>query len=160
MEDSGETGDRVIFRPSPRLRLLYLVYLLIAVWGGVLWWLIPLALAGSPATNLAISLPVFLAILWVVLWIPRYWKSMEYRFGREAVTFTRGVWFSRTNRIACDGTTDVRVVRGPLSRLLGISEVRICSGTLPPGGKNTGELRVSGVADPASVLKLICPHTP
>jgi membrane protein YdbS with pleckstrin-like domain len=160
MEDTGKTGDCVIFRPSRRLRLLYLVYLLGAVWGGVLWWLIPLALAGSPATNLAISLPFFLVILWVVLWIPRYWKSMEYRFGREAVTFTRGVWFSRTTVLDCNGTTSTRVVRGPLSRLVGISEVRIRSGMQPSGGKNTGELRVSGVADPAPVLKLVCPRKP
>ncbi|MDD1718618.1 MAG: PH domain-containing protein [Methanoregulaceae archaeon] len=133
------------FRPSPRLRLLYMVYLLVLVWGGIFWWLIPMILAEKSPIALEITVIVLLSIVFAIVWIRRYWQSMTYRFTKDALTFERGVLFRKIAVIPYETITEVRVVQGPVSRLFGLSTLLILSGGLVGDKEGTGEIPVRGV---------------
>jgi membrane protein YdbS with pleckstrin-like domain len=138
-------------RPSPRLRRLYGVYLILGVWGGILWWLIAIAIIAPPVITLAITAPILAAVLGVISWLPRYQRSIVYRFTPGEIVWTRGVWFHATSIVPYDRITNVDLLQGPLQRRFGLSNIRVQTAGYSSQGNQAAELVFMGMDDPGRV---------
>jgi uncharacterized protein len=139
MSAQGETGNEdIVWLPvSRRLRILYLVYLLIVVWVVLVPLLILLTVSASSRTTLLVSLLALLLVFVAMSCIRWYVRSIRYGLGPGGIHWQRGVWFRKQGILPFYCITDVTIVRGPLTRLIGISTLRIrSSGKDCPGAMN------------------------
>ena len=111
--------------PARTLKTLYVLYLLIIVWAGILPWLIPLAFFSSPLLTLGISLPLLLVIVFALWWIGAYYRTIRYRFTPFEISWERGVWFRQTGIVPFNRITNIDIIQGPISRFLGISLLKV-----------------------------------
>lgn len=148
-EDTQKVLREVL--PGRTLRTLYVLYLLIIVWGGILPWLIPLAFFSSPLLTLEISVPLLLVIIFTLWWIGAYYRTIRYRFTPFEISWERGVWFRQTGIVPYHRITNIDIIQGPLSRFLGISHLKIqtdCSGSAT-------EFNMKGITEPEILREFI-----
>ncbi len=139
-------------RPHRNLRSLYLTYLLIAIWAGVLPWLIPLSLFTAPLIVLAVTVPILLLAILFVWWTGAYYHTILYRFTDDGISWERGVIWRQEGYVPYDWITDVAIVTDPISRLLGISKLVVRTKTIPARPESGGGITISGVTN-AEVLR-------
>jgi hypothetical protein len=141
--------------PDRKLRLLYTIYLLIIVWGGILPWLIPLAFFSSPLHTLAISIPLLLVILCALWWIGAYHRTIRYRCTPSGISWERGVWFRQTGSVPYHRITALDITQGPISRYLGISLLKVQTPGSSAGSASTTELKIEGITEPEVLRECI-----
>ena len=142
--------------PSSRLRTLYNLYLIIIVWLAILPWFIPLALFSSPAVSLVVGVPLLAIVLLAIWWIPRYYSSITYMLQKEEICWKRGVWFRQTGIVPYNRITNVDIIQGPLSRLFGLSSLRIQ--TAGYSAQASAELVLAGIDNPEEIREIIMRH--
>jgi len=147
-EDCRGTGAMLEIRPSPRLKLLYRIYLLIIVWLLVLPMLIPVVLFTTPALSLLFSVPALIIILIALLWIPKFHYSILYTFTDREILMKRGVWIPQTSTVPYSLIKNVEITRGRISRSLGFSDLRVQT------GESSAKL-IRGIEDPDELRELI-----
>jgi len=144
------------FGADPELKSLYRAYALIAVVGGFLWWIIPLEVAltvlgellAAEIVALAVLLPIIVALLVVLYWIPRFHSSIKYVLDEDEIVVTRGVWWKTKSVVPYNRITNVNIYQGPISRHYEIGRLAIqtagFSGVSSSGYK-TAEADIIGI---------------
>lgn len=135
------------FTPAPQLKRLYHLYVLLVVVIGVLPWYIPVLVFVPLAITAVITVPLVVILGFVMYWIPRYYKTIEYKLTDDEIVWQRGVWFKKTGIVPYNRITNVDVSQGPLARLLGIASVKIQTAgySAPSGTTGKAELHVEGI---------------
>lgn len=117
---------------DPSLSTLYYLYLAIAVVPIAVVLLVvsivtlPYAVRPGIVVALTITWVLFLVIVVpVALWIERYRRSIHFTLESTRIIFERGVWWKRRSFVPYNRITNVDVVQGPLSRMLGLGKVTI-----------------------------------
>jgi membrane protein YdbS with pleckstrin-like domain len=134
------------FRTDPELKRLYQVYLVLAVFGGFLWWMIPVSAFAvmSWADAGVIVAPSLLVLLGIVLvftlyWIPKFVGSISFVLEDDNITVTKGVWWKTKSLVPYNRITNINIYQGPISRHFGLGKLSIqtagFSGTSSGGGK-------------------------
>ncbi len=121
------------FHPSPKMMLLYFTYFalvmipLYAIGFGVLMLLLFYFYENLGALVFAIVylLPVTVAALVSMYWIPKYYRSIKYVMTESEVRAERGVWWKIRQAIPYSRIMNVETIQGPLSRRYGIGTVDI-----------------------------------
>jgi len=142
-------------KPHRNLRSLYLTYLLIAIWAGFLPWLVPLTIYIPPVFVLAITVPVLLLVLYFIWWTGAYYHTILYRFSTTGIGWERGVWWRQTGNVPYDRITSVDILQGPLSRLLGISVLKVQTAGYPTGTASVTELKIEGMTNAGALRDYI-----
>jgi len=153
-----EEGTQNVLRemtPARTLRTLYVLYLLIIVWAGILPWLIPLAFFSSPLLTLGISLPLLLVIVFALWWTGAYYRSIRYRFTPFQISWVRGVWFPQTGIVPYHRITTIDISQGPISRYLGISLLTVQTAGSASGPGSAAELKMNGITEPEMLREFI-----
>jgi membrane protein YdbS with pleckstrin-like domain len=139
------------FRPAPQFRTLNYIYTLAAFVFGFLSWQVPLLMFAPVHVNtivgLFISLPILIIFLFTVYWIPKYYKSMNYKLTKDEMTWRRGVWFKNTGIVPYNRITNVDITQGPVSRSLGIAALKIQTAGYSGQTTRTSEIRIEGVRE-------------
>lgn len=87
---------------------------------------LPYAVRPGIVVALTITWVLFLVIVVpVALWIERYRRSIHFTLESTRIIFERGVWWKRRSFVPYNRITNVDVVQGPLSRMLGLGKVTI-----------------------------------
>ena len=148
MKDIIKTGKE--FKPAPQFKKLYYIYLLLAVIIGILPWYIPMLIFApedfSAVTVITgISMLILAVLVFVAYWISRYYDTMIYRLTGNEIVWRRGVWFKNTGIVPYNRITNIDIVQGPVSRMLGIASLKIQTAgySAPPGG--SAEIRIDGM---------------
>ncbi|MDD1706306.1 MAG: PH domain-containing protein [Methanoregulaceae archaeon] len=141
--------------PDRTLKTLYVTYLLIVVWVGILPWLIPLAFFSSPFLTLGISLPLLLAVVFALWWIGAYYRTIRYRFTSFEISWERGVWFRQTGIVPYHRITNIDIMQGPISRFLGISLLKVQTAGYTSGTASAAELKINGISEPEILREFI-----
>ena len=149
------TIPSIEIKPHRNLRSLYLTYLLIAVWAGVFPWLIPASLFLSPVMVLMFTIPILLMVIVTVLWTGAYYRTIIFRLTEEGISLERGVWHRHAGTIPYDRISDIEIVQGPLSRLLGISLLKVRTEEFCGGKMVNSELKINGLTDAGSLKNAI-----
>jgi len=110
---------------------LYRCYLLIAITpivinGFIAIWLVyrfDPALTYIPAA--VFSIPLAVIVGFVLYWIPRYYRSVNYKLTGDEVVVEHGVWWRLKHTVPYARIMSVDVAQGPISRMLGIATVDV-----------------------------------
>lgn len=145
---TGDTPEIIKeIRPVRNLRTLYVIYLFIIVWAGVLPWLIPLAFYSPPLLTLSISLPLLIIVVSTLFWIGAFHRSIRYRFTNFEILWEHGIWFPKTGIVPYSRITAIEITQGPISRFLGFFCLKIRTGGNNPGNES-GNLKIDGINEP------------
>jgi membrane protein YdbS with pleckstrin-like domain len=138
------------FYPSPRLRMLYSLCLIIVVWAGVLPCMIVLSLISPPEFVLAVAVAAMAVLIAVSQWIRAYVASTRYVLDNDGLIFESGVWLHRSGRILYSDIEGVSIRPGTGSRL---------SGTFPLvlhlNGQKKPEFVIRGLQEPERIRDAI-----
>jgi membrane protein YdbS with pleckstrin-like domain len=141
-------------RPHRNLRALYLTYLLLVIWAGVLSWLLPLSFLLPPFQTLLISGVLFIVVIMILLWTGAYFRTIIYRFDSSGILWERGVFIHRSGLIPYHLITNLDIVQVPISRFFGIYQLKIqAAGTSLNPSPVT--LKINGLTDPKSLRDYI-----
>lgn len=155
MDLPGNNNSLYIFRPSPRLKLLYLTYLFFVVWIFIMPCLMFISILYPPTISLPFSIAALLFVLLALAWIRKYYGSIRYHFISGKIVRYRGVLVKNEICIHCHQIHRISTRRGTFQRLLGFSTVDLLT-TDPraPSGSSI-LLSVNGVVNPADLEKRI-----
>ncbi len=142
-----------IVRPHPNLRGLYITYLLLLVWIGVLPWLIPLAILMPAGITLLISGGCFILVCLYVLWVRFYYRAMIFHLGPDGISWERGVLFHGSGIVPYSLISEIEIITGPLSRVFGLSSVRIL--TTRGNSATRAIMKIPGIVDPLTLKERI-----
>lgn len=144
-----------VFRPSPRLKLLYLTYLFFVVWAFIMPCLMVITITYPPGTSLIFSVAALVVIIIALIWIRKYCQSIHYDFSAGRITRYHGVLSRQSVSIPCDQVHRVSSRKGPFQRLFGFGTVDLL--TTDPAARDGSRilLSINGVANPEALEKMI-----
>ena len=142
-------------RPHRNLRSLYLTYLLVAVWAGVLPWLLPASIFLPPVMVLALAIPALLLVIVFIWWTGAYCRTIIFRLTDEGITWERGVLRHHAGTIPYKRIIAMEIVQGPSPRLLGISQLKVRTEELSRGRMVNFDLKINGLTDAGSLKNAI-----
>jgi uncharacterized protein len=133
------------FRPAPQLRRLYYIYFFGGIIFGILIWMMPAAIFAPWYVTAAIGTPIFIAMLFVLFWIPKYYNTIIYRITGSELVWRRGVWFKNTGIVPFNRITNVDIIQGPVSRHFGIGTLKIQTAGYSGPNQRSSEIRLDGI---------------
>jgi len=122
-----------VLKPSPRMKTLFCAYYLLFAIPYLLGVVLPvgvlafstvgaqLALLG---TLLALS-PILITAPIVAYWIQAFYERARFTFTGDEIIVEKGVWWRRRDIVPYNRITNVSVIQGPISRMLGLATVRV-----------------------------------
>ena len=131
------------FKPSPQFKKLYYIYLLLAIIFGILWWYIPVLLLIPFEVKVGITIPILAILIFIAYWIPKYYETIVYKLTENEIIWRSGVWFKKTGVVPYNRITNIDIVQGPISRMLGIASLKIQ--TAGYSGQSPAEIETKGV---------------
>lgn len=145
-------------KPEAELKSLFYIYMTpifipVAVLGAVLVF-VPLDPPGTVIIPLFIGLLLLVALL-LALWIPAFYRSLEYSIADDAIRCNSGVFWKRRVTVPYSKVTNVDVTQGPVQRLYGVGSVHVQ--TAGAGGAQGGmaELAFMGVRNLEGVREAV-----
>lgn len=141
------------FEPVPKYPIVLYAYLVLIVVIFVLPWLVPI-LFGAPGIVTAITgILVLGIILFILYWVPLYYRSITYRLTITEITWQRGVWFRQTGIVPYNRITNVDIAQGPLMRSFAFSSLHIQ--TAGYSGQARAEIVLNGIEDAGALQEKI-----
>ncbi|VUT25318.1 MAG: Bacterial membrane flanked domain protein [Candidatus Methanolliviera sp. GoM_oil] len=143
-----ETSDRrESIRPDSKMKHYWYLWMFFLVVVGVLSWSIPVAFF-VPADRLliyllSVYLPTSVALIYTSWWIPKFYDTIEFNLGEDAVHGKYGVFFRREKEISYGRITMAGLSHGPLKRYFGVYNVTIHTAAM--GGSNLPEMCLMNV---------------
>ncbi len=144
------------FHPHPKMMALYSIYLLLTViplYAIVTTLLIVNFLYFQDALFYMVILligylPIVIATIFTIYWIPKFFKSITYTMTEHEVRAEMGVWWKMRHAIPYSRVMNVDTIQGPISRKLKIGTVDIFTAgyTGQAGGSGGGRIRRSEAA--------------
>ena len=147
---SVRTGED--FGPAPQYRSYLYANLVLIVVILVLPWLLPV-IVFAPNAGIVTGVPTLAIILFVLFWIPLYYRSITYRLTATEITWRRGVWFRQTGIVPYNRITNVDVAQGPLMRYFSFSGLHIQ--TAGYSGQARAEIVLAGIEDAGDLQEKI-----
>lgn len=156
--DPDSNAPRIVL-PHRNLRSLYRIYLLVAVWVGILSWLLPLAFVIPPESMLLLSGSILLLVIFLFWWTGAFVRTIRYCITPADISWEKGVWFHQTGRVPYKRISSVEIVRGPVSSRFGISDlrIRIAGGA---GSGSSHDLKIRGLTNAGMMRDYILSRTP
>jgi membrane protein YdbS with pleckstrin-like domain len=145
------------FGADPELKSLYRAYALITLFGGFLWWIIPLIVVLTVWGELfALSVvlitlfPILVIFGFVLYWIPKFYSSIKYALEEDQIVVSKGVWWKTKSVVPYNRVTNINIYQGPISRRYGIGRLAIQTAGFSganSSGYRTAEADFIGVKD-------------
>ncbi len=144
------------FKPSLKYKP-YLALTTIAaiafIWAICLGWVFIEGIFGTLIT-LAVVLLLIACLIFGLVWVVLYYKSVVYHLNETEMTWKRGVWFRKTGIVPYNRITNVDIVQGPIMRLFGISNLKIQTAGYS-GSNGSAEISLEGIEKPEPLRALI-----
>ncbi len=131
------------FKPSPQFKKLYYIHFLLAIILGILWWYIPVLLFTPFEVKVGITTSILAILIFIAYWIRKYYETIVYKLTKDEIVWRRGVWFKKTGVVPYNRITNIDIVQGPISRMLGIASLKIQ--TAGYSGQSPAEIEIKGV---------------
>jgi len=141
------------FKPAPQFKKLYYIYFLLAIIFAILWWYLPVLLFTPFGVKVGITIPILAILIFIAYWIRKYYETMVYKLTKDEIAWRRGVWFKKTGIVPYNRITNIDIVQGPISRMLGIASLKIQ--TAGYSGQSPAEIKIEGVEQFEELRELI-----
>ncbi len=142
------------FKPSPQFKKLYYIYLTLGFILVVLWWYLPLLIFAPFEAKIGFSISLLIVLILIVYWILKYYNSMVYKLTEDEIIWKRGIWFRKTGIVPYNRITNIDIVQGPISRVLGIATLNIQTAGYS-GQQAKPEIRIEGIEQFEELKNLI-----
>ena len=96
-----------------------------------------------------------LLMLLYALWIPAFYKTLEYHIDGEAVKASRGVFWKKHTSVPYAKITNIDITEGPLQRMYGIGTVHVQTAGAGGAQGAVAELRLDGVTDYVRLKEIV-----
>ena len=142
--------ESVVLKPEKEYKSILFI-----IWGIVLILtslLLVIMIIFIPENEAKIVFSIFLSVFWLVmlciaLWIPAYFKTLEYFIDYEAVKMNRGVFWKRRVTVPYNKITNVDVSQGPLERMYNVGKIHVQTAGAGGAQGAQAELRMNGVRE-------------
>ncbi len=145
----------IIVKPEPKLKALWQATNLILF---VIVLLIPVIMAiVSKETTVVLwfgGIIIFIFLL-VAIYIPAFFKTLEYTIDAEGVKLKKGVFWRRRTTVPFSKITNIDITQGPLERMLGFSRIHIQTAGSNSSETRKAELLMDGIRDCEALRTLI-----
>lgn len=135
-------------KAKPEKEQLYLFILTWFIWFIIGFGACVLFLFYEVIIGFVISISVLCLIMVLVLiWIPAFYRSLEYVIANDSVKMKKGVFWRKQVTVPYRKITNIDVTQGPVQRMLNIGTIRVQ--TAGAGGTQGAhaELKLLGVRD-------------
>lgn len=142
--------ETLTVKPDQNLKkvwyICWLAYFVILAAGDYLL----IALLKEPDARLILGILVsslLVLCLLVLLYIPAYFRSLEYRIGDDAITGKKGVFWTKVSTIPYVKITNIDITQGPLQRRYGIGKIHCQTAGFSGSQGSRAELVLMGIRD-------------
>ncbi|HOI43768.1 MAG TPA: PH domain-containing protein [Elusimicrobiales bacterium] len=150
--------ETIDIKPERELKTLFYIYMTpVFIPVAVLTAVLMFAEVDPPGT---VIIPVFIGLFLLTafllaIWIPAFYRSLEYSIDEDAVRCNSGVFWKRRVTVPYSKITNVDIMQGPVQRVYGVGSVHVQ--TAGAGGAQGGmaELAFLGVRDLEGVREAI-----
>ena len=98
---------------------------------------------------------VLFIMLLILMWIPAFYRSLEYSIDTDSVSGKKGVFWRRTVTIPYYKITNIDITQGPVQRWFNIGTIHCqTAGMAGPQGQKA-ELKLLGIKDLEDVKEMI-----
>lgn len=133
------------FKPHPKLKKVYYVYLSIVAVPLLVIALVPTLAAfvyvpkAAPWLVAFLLAPIVVILSFLAYWVSKYYRSISFTLEREEVLVERGVWWKMKHVVPYSRVMSVDAIQGPISRHFDVGRVDIhTAGYTGPSGGSAG----------------------
>lgn len=143
------------FKPSEKLVTWFIVDFFILVLFLLICFVVPIAfVADIPLlADALIAGPILLFVVFFLVWVKMYYKSMWYELHDDEMRWRRGVIFRGTGIVPYNRITNIDIRQGPVMKALGIFTVSIQ--TAGYSGAAVPEIRIEAIEHADELRELI-----
>jgi len=140
----------LMIKPDPNLKKVwYLCWLVVFVILAVGDYLL-ITLLVDPEARLILGImasALIVVCLLVLLYLPAYFRSLEYHVEDEAVTGRKGVFWTKASTVPYAKITNIDITQGPLQRMYGIGNIHCQTAGFGGAQGSKAELVLMGIRD-------------
>ena len=138
--------ESIVLKPEKEQRIMWFIDWAITFVIGLTVWIVLLLLVDAVTFSLCIVGWLILASLFL-LWIPAFYKSLEYVIDSDSVKMNKGVFWKKRVTVPFTKITNLDVTQGPVQRAFDIGTIHVqTAGAGGPEGARA-ELKLLGVRD-------------
>ena len=138
--------ESIVVKPEKEQRTMWFIGWAIPFVIGLTVWVVLLLVVGKLALGLCLVGWLILMSL-ILLWIPAFYKSLEYVIDSDSIKAKRGVFWRKRVTVPFTKITNIDVTQGPVQRMFDIGTVHVqTAGAGGPQGAQA-ELKLLGVRD-------------
>ena len=140
--------EPVLLRPEREyVKLMFVIWsiVLTAVLAGTLSLIIFIPDTAGQIVFGIITIVFLIVMIFEALWIPAFFKTLEYEIDSEAVKMNKGVFWKKRTTVPYQKITNVDISQGPLERRYDIGTIHVQTAGAGGAQGARAELTLSGV---------------
>jgi membrane protein YdbS with pleckstrin-like domain len=136
----------ILVKPEKEQKTLWFVGWAISFVFGLVLWIILIVAIDKPIFSLCVVGWLILMVP-ILLWIPAFYRSLEYIVDSDAVKMKKGVFWRKRVTVPYPKITNVDVTQGPVQRMLNIGTIHVQTAGAGSTQAAQAELTLLGVMD-------------
>jgi hypothetical protein len=132
--------------PKKEQKNLWFIYWVIPFVFGLVLWLILMLIVDKLIFGLFI-VGWLIIMLPILIWIPAFFRSLEYSIDNEAVKIKKGVFWRKIVTIPYTKITNIDITQGPVQRMFNIGIIHVQTAGAGGAESSKAELKMWGVRD-------------
>jgi hypothetical protein len=150
--------DKLIIRPEPQQKTMWILGWALQFILFFIADLLFILVLKDPEIKLILGITLsscLLIMLLILLWIPAFYRSLEYSIDSDSISGKKGVFWRRTVTIPYYKITNIDITQGPVQRWFNIGTIHCqTAGMAGPQGQKA-ELKLLGIKDLEDVKEMI-----
>ena len=138
--------EPVVLKPEKEQRTMWFIGWTVPFVIGLVLWVVLLLAVDKLIFSLFVVGWVILMPL-ILLWIPAFYKSLEYIIDSDSVKMRKGVFWRKRVTVPYTKITNIDVTQGPIQRIFNIGTIHIQTAGAGGAPGAQAELRLLGIRD-------------
>ncbi len=138
--------ESILLKPEKEQRIMWFIDWAITFVIGLTVWIVLLLLVDTVTFGLCLVGWLILASLFL-LWIPAFYKSLEYVIDSDSVKMNKGVFWKKRVTVPFTKITNLDVTQGPVQRAFDIGTIHVQTAGAGGAQGAQAELKLLGVRD-------------
>ncbi len=138
--------EPIVLKPEKEQKTMWFIGWIVPFVIGLVLWVVLLLAVDKLIFSLFVVGWVILMPL-ILLWIPAFYKSLEYIIDSDSVKMRKGVFWRKRVTVPYTKITNIDVTQGPIQRIFNIGTIHIQTAGAGGAPGAQAELRLLGIRD-------------
>ncbi len=138
--------ESIVVKPEKEQRIMWFIGWAIPFVFGLTVWIVLLLIVDTVIFSLCVVGWLILGSL-ILLWIPAFYKSLEYVIDSDSVKMKKGVFWKKRVTVPFTKITNLDVTQGPVQRVFDIGTIHVQTAGAGGAQGAQAELKLLGVRD-------------